>query len=157
MYNPLQVNRVWEACLELAIEGYNAGSLGIAAVVVDPRGTIVSSGRNQLMDNLESCNAIRMTSIAHAEINAVNNIPAENQQKKGMTLYTTVEPCPMCLGAIVMSRIRKIIIGSADPYAGSTELLQKGEYLKNKGVKVKFESGKIEELFFMLHYLSIRR
>ncbi len=147
----------WALCLELAVEAFAAGSVGIAAVIVDQEGSILCKGRNQLRDSLDSCNSIKRTPIAHAEINAINAIPLKHQQRRDLTIYTTVEPCPMCLGAIVMSPIRRIRIASRDPYAGSIKLLEKDWYLKKKNMTVKFERGKIEEVFFTLHYLSMKR
>ncbi len=148
---------IWDQCIDLALEAYNAGSMGIAAVIVDAKGDVVAVGRNQLRDGLVSCNSIKMTSIAHAEINAINNIPWEKQKDWELMLYTTVEPCPMCIGAIAMSRIRRVVVGSADPYAGSVRLLEKDDYLKQKGISVEFAQGKVEEICFVLHYLSLRR
>lgn len=148
---------VWHECLNLAIQAYNAGSYGIAAVIVDQDGTIVARGRNQLRDNEESCNQIKMTTIAHAEINALNNLPPEKQKERTLTLYTTVEPCPMCLGAIVMSRIRRIVVGSTDPWAGAIRLIEKDDYLSKKGIQVEFIEGRIEKLCFALHYFSLKK
>ena len=148
---------IWDQCIDLALEAYNAGSMGIAAVIVDAKGDVVAVGRNQMRDVLVSCNSIKMTSIAHAEINAINNIPWEKQKDWELMLYTTVEPCPMCIGAIAMSRIRRVVVGSADPYAGSVRLLEKDDYLKQKGISVEFAQGKVEEICFVLHYLSLRR
>ena len=148
---------IWDQCIDLALEAYNAGSMGIAAVIVDAKGDVVAVGRNQLRDGLVSCNSIKMTSIAHAEINAINNIPWEKQKDWELMLYTTVEPCPMCMGAIAMSRIRRVVVGSADPYAGSVRLLEKDDYLKQKGISVEFAQGKVEEICFVLHYLALRR
>lgn len=148
---------IWDQCIDLSLEAYNAGSMGIAAVIVDAKGDVVAVGRNQLRDGLVSCNSIKMTSIAHAEINAINNIPWEKQKDWELMLYTTVEPCPMCMGAIAMSRIRRVVVGSADPYAGSVRLLEKDDYLKQKGISVEFAQGKVEEICFVLHYLSLRR
>lgn len=148
---------IWNELVRLAVEGYNAGSLGIAAAIADQDGAIMAKGRNQLSDSLDSCNKIKMTSIAHAEMNALNNLPPERQQDRSLTLFTTVEPCPMCLGAVAMSSIRKIVIGSADPYAGSIRLLAKDDYLTKKGISAVFVGGRAEEICYALHYLSLRR
>lgn len=147
----------WQICLQLALEGYNAGSLGIAAVIVDKTGKVIARGRNQLYDDAESCSAIRMTPVAHAEINAINNLPPEYQDDWGLTLYTTVEPCPMCLGAVAMSKIRSIQVGCADAHAGATILLTQNAYLQQKNIAVNFAGGEVEKLCFVLHYLSLRR
>ena len=148
---------IWEELISLAVEGYNAGSLGISAAIADQEGNILAKGRNQLSDNLESCNQIKMTSVAHAEINALHNLVPERQRDQELVLYTTVEPCPMCLGAVAMSQIRKIVVGSADPYAGSIRLLKKDPYLTKKGISTVFEQGRIEEVCFALHYMSLKR
>ena len=74
---------IWEQCIDLALEEYNAGSIGIAAVIIDANGNVVAAGRNQLKDSLVSCSAIRMTSIAHAEINALNNLPWDKRKVRG--------------------------------------------------------------------------
>jgi tRNA(Arg) A34 adenosine deaminase TadA len=147
---------VWRACLELALEGYNAGSLGIAAVITDKANRIIAWGRNQLSDNLDSCSSIRMSSVAHAEINALHNLPQAYQGNRELTLYTTVEPCPMCLGAVAMSRVRSIKVGCADPHAGATNLLTQNDYLRRKRIAVSFEGGAVEKLCFVLHYVSIK-
>ena len=147
----------WRECIRLALEAYNAGSYGIAAVIVDGQGNLVAKGRNQLKDDLESCSAIRMTTIAHAEINALNNLPLTRQRERDLVLYTTVEPCPMCLGAVAMSRIKRIIIGSADPYAGSVRLLEQDPFLAQRGITPVFEQGDVEKICFALHYLSLKR
>ncbi|MGI6641068.1 MAG: nucleoside deaminase [Limnochordia bacterium] len=152
-----QLPEAWQACLDLAVEGYNAGSMGIAAVIVDKAGKIVARGRNQLRDDKDSCSSIRMSSVAHAEINALNNLPQEYREDRELTLYTTVEPCPMCLGAVAMSRIRAIKIGCADPHAGSIVMLEHNEYLRGKNIAVEYAGGEVEKLCFLLHYLSIRR
>ena len=64
------MDSIWETCAELCLEGINAGSLGIAAVIADGEGTIITRGRNQLFDSAESCNMIRNSQVAHAEMNA---------------------------------------------------------------------------------------
>lgn len=136
---------IWNELVRLAVEGYNAGSLGIAAAIADQDGAIMAKGRNQLSDSLDSCNKIKMTSIAHAEMNALNNLPPERQHDRSLTLFTTVEPCPMCLGAVAMSSIRKIVIGSADPYAGSIRLLAKDDYLTKKGISAVFVGEELKK------------
>ena len=73
------------------------------------------------------------------------------------TLFTTVEPCPMCMGAIIMSRIKNVVIASKDPHAGSMNYTNFSDYSKSKEIHYYFIKGKVEKVFFMLHYLSIMR
>lgn len=150
------LNHTWYSCLELAFDGTIAGSLGISAVVTTSDGEIISRGRNQLFDEHPSVNVVKMSSVAHAEINALANIPKTYQRNKSLLLYTTVEPCPMCLGAIVMSNIRHVYIGSRDNWASCTDVLTTHAYLKNKNIQLYFPNlSQIEHLFLTLHAYSV--
>ena len=59
--------------------------------------------------------------LAHAEIEAINGACERlgGWRLSGCTLYVTLEPCPMCAGAIINSRIDRVVYGTADPKAGS--------------------------------------
>ena len=146
---------VWDLCLDMCIEAIRAGSLGISAVIVDPSGGVVAKGRNQLFDDADSCNMIRNTIVSHAELNALANLPPEHRSNRDLTIYTTVEPCPMCMGALSMSRVRRVVIASRDDHAGATRLIEKDEYLKSRGFQVIFIGGEHERLFFVLHSYSL--
>lgn len=63
----------------------------------------------------------RQDTTCHAEIIAIKEASKNigNWRLTGSTLYTTIEPCPMCAGAIVNSRIDRIVIGARDPKSGS--------------------------------------
>jgi tRNA(adenine34) deaminase len=58
---------------------------------------------------------------AHAEIQAMRNAASniENYRLPGTTLYVTLEPCPMCAGAMVHARIKRVVFGAADPRTGA--------------------------------------
>jgi tRNA(Arg) A34 adenosine deaminase TadA len=157
MENNNNKNHIWEKCLDLAIESFNAKSLAIASIITNNKDVIVSYGSNQLRDNRDTYNKITLSSIAHAEMNAIHNLGIPGMDGKDFTLYTTVEPCPMCIGAISLSRIKNVVVGSKDPYAGSTQWAQSNNYINSKNIKIIFESGYYEQLFFKLHYLSIKR
>lgn len=152
--NIQRVNNAWSQCFKLCLEALTYGSLGISAVILNEKGDIISQGRNQIFDNYESCNAIKNSCVSHAEINALANLPEEYKNKKGLTLFTTVEPCPMCMGAIVMSSIRDVMIASCDPWAGSVRLLEKDWYLSQKKIQVQYATGIVEQLFFILHLIK---
>ena len=148
---------VWSRCLDAAIDAFNSGSLGIAAAVVDPEGRIVSLGRNRMDELPDDPLSIGGSSVSHAEINAIHGLGRRSLTDYGLTLYTTVEPCPMCVGAIGMSRIRRVVVASRDPHAGSLDLLETSGYLRSKGIAVEEPGGMVERAFFGIHYLSIRR
>ena len=84
----------------------------IGAIVVGPNGRILGRGHNQTE---------RLGDVtAHAEMLAISAAAQTLGGKylAGCTLYVTVEPCPMCAGAIVQARIPRVVIGSMNPKAG---------------------------------------
>lgn len=98
--------------LELARQAALEGEVPVGAVVVLD-GRIIGEGRNQ---REKSRNAL-----SHAELEAID---AACKALNGWRLwqcdlYVTLEPCPMCAGAIINARLRRVIYGAADPKAGS--------------------------------------
>ena len=101
--------------MELALDEARAaaatGDVPIGAVLVDGSGRIVARGRNRRIE--------RRDPTAHAEIEALRNAEAfEGWRREGTTLYVTLEPCPMCSGAMVLSRIERCVYGAYDPKGG---------------------------------------
>lgn len=100
--------------LELAKIAYEMGEVPVGAIVVKKStGEIVGEGFNR--------REVDKNSIAHAEILAIN----QASQRLGgwrlidCELFVTLEPCPMCAGAIINSRIKRVIFGASDLKAGS--------------------------------------
>lgn len=78
---------------------------------------IISAGRNK--------REIQKNSLCHAEIEAIHNACTKLARWRltDCTIYITLEPCPMCAGAIINSRISRVVYGASDPKAGSCESL----------------------------------
>jgi tRNA(adenine34) deaminase len=100
--------------LEEAQKAYEIGEVPIGAVLVLD-GQIVATGHNMR----ESWH----DATAHAEMIAIREACQRlgRWRLTGLTLYVTIEPCPMCAGALVMSRIDRLVYGSADAKAGAIE------------------------------------
>ena len=98
--------------LELAREAAEEGEVPVGAVIVRD-GRIVGEGRNR--------REVAGNALAHAEVEAIDAACRElnGWQLVGCTLYVTLEPCPMCTGAIINSRIQRVVIGAMNPKAGS--------------------------------------
>ena len=101
-------------------EAERAGELGeipIGAVLVNAAGDIVSRGHNM--------RETWQDATAHAEVVAIREACRllGRWRLSGCTLYVTVEPCPMCAGALVMSRVERVVYGCPDSKAGAAESL----------------------------------
>ncbi len=126
----------WQAALEMAWEAYCAGTIPIGAVVADASGNIVARGRNRILDTSAPDGQIYNDMLAHAEINALLALKLDQESRHDSVLYTTMEPCPLCMGAFYMSSVRTLHFAARDPYAGSTNLLGTTQYLGRKPIRV---------------------
>ncbi len=134
----------WRVCLTLAWEGYRHGSLPIAAVVVDADGVVVARGRNRLRDAAYGDgepNALHRHPLAHAEVNALLAFPFGERSAAGCTLLATTEPCPLCVGAVRMSGVKRLVYASRDPWAGCSKMFETVPYLRSGGTEVASLAG----------------
>ncbi len=101
-----------ERALELARQAANLGEVPVGSVIVRD-GKIVSQAFN-LRETLQD-------PTAHAERLAITlaGRALGSWRLEGCTLYVTLEPCPMCAGAVVQSRIARVVYGAPDPKAGA--------------------------------------
>ena len=99
--------------MELAREAYDAGEVPVGCVICDSNGNIIGRGRNRREANADAT--------AHAEIEAIREACANigDWRLEGCSLFVTLEPCPMCTGAIINSRIPTLVFGARDDVTGS--------------------------------------
>lgn len=99
--------------LVLAERAYALGEIPVGAIVVSPEGEIIGEGWN-LREQLQS-------PTAHAEILAIEQAAKAlgSWRLSGCTLYVTLEPCPMCAGAIMNSRLKRVVYGAFDDKNGA--------------------------------------
>jgi tRNA(adenine34) deaminase len=106
-----------EKYMNLALsEAKKAGQMGevpIGAILVSENGTILSAAHNRTIDLADPT--------AHAEILALREAARKinNYRLLNTTLYVTVEPCIMCMGAIIHARISRVVFGAGDPKWGA--------------------------------------
>jgi tRNA(adenine34) deaminase len=125
----------WQAAFAQAWEAYCAGTVPIGAVVTGLDGTILARGRNRILDDAAPKNQLCGNTLAHAELNALTSLDADQETRHVCCLYTTMEPCPLCLGAFYMSALRTVYFAARDPWAGSINLLGTTPYLKHKPIQ----------------------
>ena len=107
--------RFMRLALEAAAVADSEGDMGVAALVV--RGDrIVGRGRNRI--------TTRRDPMAHAETDAIADAcrALDSDNLAGCTIYTTMEPCPMCAGALLLARIDKWVVGGRFKSVGRTDL-----------------------------------
>ena len=113
----LEPDRHWmKAALREAQRAFDDGEVPVGAVVVKD-GVVLGKGHN-LVEQLHDATA-------HAEMIAITAASETMHEKHldGCTLYVTLEPCPMCAGAIVWARVSRLVFGAFDEKAGSCSTL----------------------------------
>lgn len=108
------IHRQWmKQALALAQEAGVAGDVPVGAVIVDQQGQLLAEASNRKERDRDPT--------AHAEILALRTaaIRLQNWHLNGCTLYVTLEPCPMCAGAIAQARIQLLVYGADDPKTGA--------------------------------------
>jgi tRNA(adenine34) deaminase len=103
--------------IQQALLAYEADEVPVGAVIVSPDQRIIAAAYNQKIQLNDPT--------AHAEILAITQAAAalEDWRLNGCTLYVTLEPCPMCAGAILQARIDTVVFGAYDPKAGAVHSL----------------------------------
>lgn len=135
-----EVSDIWKNAFKEAWISFMSGSIPIGAVLCDLDGKIILSEHNR---NNEPQTINKR--IAHAEANILRVLDTSVYDTKTLTLYSTMEPCPMCMGTILMSNIKKIHYAAADTYCGMTHLVGNDPYYSSKNVACIYEGGELEQ------------
>ena len=103
--------------MALAAQAASEGEVPVGCVVVSADGTVVGRGRNRREKGKNA--------LYHAEIEAIDEAcrTLGGWRLPNSTLYVTLEPCPMCAGAIINARVARVVYGADDPKAGSVKTL----------------------------------
>ena len=109
----MEKEKYMSAALELAREAAEHGEVPVGCVITDSGGHIIGRGRNRREESGDAT--------AHAEIEAIRAACASlgGWRLDGCTMYVTLEPCPMCTGAIILSRIPTLVFGAREELTGS--------------------------------------
>jgi tRNA(adenine34) deaminase len=136
-------------------EAYLVGTIPVGAVVVDETGEVVSRARNRTFDDPRD-GQLDGSRLAHAETNALVALTSERTYE-GFTLYTSLEPCHLCLSATIAVRIGTLRYAASEPYAGAVgKLLPSADHeahpLKVEG-PLSGAPGRLPELLHLAHCL----
>jgi tRNA(adenine34) deaminase len=126
----------WQCAVEEAWAAYCSGSLPHGAVVTDAGGRIVSRGRNRINDKTAEGTMLYGHRLAHGEMNALLQTDWSSVDAHTCILYTTIEPCAMCIGAVRMARLHKVCYAARDSAAGGSSLIDKTSYLKSGNLNI---------------------
>jgi tRNA(Arg) A34 adenosine deaminase TadA len=133
-----QDERFMREALALAAQGAALGEVPVGAVLVQD-GRIIGRGFN--------CPISQHDPSAHAEMVAVRDAAQalQNYRLPGVTLYVTLEPCSMCAGLIVHSRIQRVVYGATEPKAGV--VVSRGQFFEQAFLnhRVLVEGGVLAE------------
>lgn len=99
--------------LELARQAQERGEVPVGAVLIGPQGDVLAECGNAPIASHDAT--------AHAEIRALRKAGRleGNYRLPGTTMYVTLEPCPMCAGALLQARISRLVFGAPDPRTGA--------------------------------------
>ncbi|MBA3354007.1 MAG: nucleoside deaminase [Blastocatellia bacterium] len=109
--------KLMRVALEAAIRAGGAGEVPIGACLVDADGNVLTTAANRTITDSDPT--------AHAEVLVLRQAASllNNYRLTGTTVYTTIEPCVMCAGALVNARVQRLVFGARDERFGAVETL----------------------------------
>jgi tRNA(adenine34) deaminase len=124
--------------LKLAMKAQQQGEVPVGAVVVH-NNIVIGEGFNQSITHTDPT--------AHAEVMALRSAATQlnNYRLVGATLYVTLEPCLMCLGAIFHARVSRLVFGAYDPRAGAVSSAMSHEDLNAMRHKIICDGGVLQQ------------
>ena len=114
----VNVDEKWmQAAIDSALLAADLNEVPIGACLIGDDGELIDAGFNRTISDCDPT--------AHAEILVLRQAAAKigNYRLSGTTLYTTIEPCVMCAGALVNARIKRLVYGAADERYGAVQTL----------------------------------
>jgi tRNA(adenine34) deaminase len=118
-FNIVETDEYWmRQALHEAEQGAKCDEVPVGAVLIDQSGELIASGHNKPISTVDPT--------AHAEIVVIRTAAKRlnNYRLPNTTLYVTLEPCTMCVGAIVQARIGRVVYATTEPKSGAIESAQ---------------------------------
>ena len=109
------ISKIWQAAFYEGWNSFKNGSIPIGAVIADENDNIICTGRNRVSEITDGNHRI-----AHAETDCLLRLDTRKYPDvKNYTIYACMEPCPMCMGALLHCKIGGIVFGAFDERTGS--------------------------------------
>lgn len=125
----LAVDEHERRCLELAWRSCRSGTVGVGAVLLDAEGDVIAEGNNAIFAAADA-GPLVASRIAHAEMNVFAQVTPD---RRGATLYTSLEPCPMCAGAIILHDLQEVRVLAPDYLMHGLEAMgDRNEWIRNR-------------------------
>lgn len=139
----MQIDPLWREAFALAWEAFCRGNVPVGCLIVNGAGQVVARGQNAIFDD-HTVTPLAGTDLAHAEMVALSRLRIAEHNTTDYTLYTTLEPCPMCFGAIAMTGLKQVRYAARDGVAGSAVLSRATPYLVGKRITLLWEESPLE-------------
>lgn len=134
------LSKEWQITFEQAWEAFKQGSIPIGAMITDTEGNVVITGRNATCEK-----RYPNSRTAHAEMECMHNLDIERHPAfKEYILYSTMEPCPMCMGTITIGGIHRLRVAAKDRYCGALHYAKDDPYVRSKQMEICLEEGEME-------------
>ena len=147
-----ELSNEWRMCFDLAVQAFWHRSLPVGCIVLDAAGKLISKARAAMVYGSPKSNMTQ-----HAEIMALSKIPVPSLEQS-LTMYSTIEPCPMCFGAINVARVACLHFGTRDPWAGSTDLVNGNWYMRRKQIDIRPAGAPFQRIMaIFLVYAMMRK
>lgn len=126
----------WKAAFEQAWVAWRAGSLPVGCAIADRDDQVLVTGRNRIEEPSAPQGLLSGNQMAHAEMNALAPLRSDQVDPRSCVLYSTLEPCPMCTGAIRMMNVGAVHFAARDALDGSMALLDANPHMRRAGITV---------------------
>jgi tRNA(adenine34) deaminase len=140
-------------------EAWRGGSIPVGAVLVDESGAVVRCARNRIFEDDSPAPQLAQSRLAHAELNLLVGLTSERTYE-GWTLYTSLEPCLLCLGATYAMRVGRLCFAAEDLYGGAVGRVRENDDMRTHPVVVEgpLEGplGRLAEVMLVAFFLRHR-
>lgn len=131
---------IWQEAFTVAWNAFCNETIPIGAIIADREGNILSRGRNAIYDA-----QVLNPKLQHAEMNCLFNLDTRKYPDvRQYILYTTMEPCPMCMGSLTMANIRHVRYAAHDDYCGAIHLAFSDRYISSKNIDIQTADNGME-------------